>query len=734
MPETATPSWENGFTMPGQQGHMERVLELAERWGADAIRNSDGTELPETVAESGYQIYSNVYLIRKDNEWISQHPHVIQQLFKTSRFVQAMEENGPLTIDIMDGYNREMYRPNGAADAMPHWQVFNRTTGDLLPPSAWSYDEERECVIINQVTPWHFYSVSFMAYSIWDVIHWYNHTVNNWDDDPQLPMDPIYPEVRERIRENLARWLAEHPHVDVVRFTSFYYLNHGGGICDYSQTVSPRALDLFNEKYGYMPTAESFIRGGAYNHTAQLPDRVYAQWIEFIHEFFMDISAPYIEMVHKAGKKAVMFLGDQWIGSEPYASDFGELQMDGAIAAVFNGFEARMVGDLTSVPVKEIRFHPYFFPKEVTGKPTFSEGGEPLRDLETYWRDVRRACLRVMINRIGFGGMISLLADYPGFVDYVGEVSRQARRIAASHLNGPVWQAPINVAVLCEWGQLRAWIYRGRMRYNSIFNNLLEALAGLPVAVSFLSFSEVVETGVPDHINVVINCGKEGTAWSGGERWADPRLETALFRFVHNGGGCIGMGEPSALAKENGRHFQLAPILGIDREPVLVQDNVEFQSYCRDEHFIMSDCDGPLDLLDETVDLKPFASDAEVIAWKEISECDHYYEYCRPQVVVNRFGAGRGVYFSGFKYNACNSRVLARALYWAASNENQWSTWQSDNLYLECAWFPETDTLIVVNNSTETQNGLITGAGGDSYAVELGPLEMSETAIQPSAQ
>ncbi|MDP6490317.1 MAG: 1,3-beta-galactosyl-N-acetylhexosamine phosphorylase N-terminal domain-containing protein [Kiritimatiellia bacterium] len=301
-------------------------------------------------------------------------------------------------------------------------------------------------MVIDEVTPWHFYSVSFLAHCTWDVIHWYNHTVNNWDDEPQMPMDPIYPEVRERIRENLARWLEENPYVDVVRFTSFYYLNHGGGICDYSQTVSPRALKLFAKRYGYMPTAESFIRCGAYNHTAQVPDRAYRQWMEFIHDFFMEISAPYIDMVHKAGKKAVFFLGDQWIGSEPYAADFKKLGMDGAVGAVFSGFEARLVGDLTSVPVTEIRFHPYFFPKEVTGKPTFSEGGEPVRDLEIYWRDVRRACLRVKINRIGFGGIISLLEGYPDFVDYVGVVSCQARRIAACHLEGAPWQAPVKVA------------------------------------------------------------------------------------------------------------------------------------------------------------------------------------------------------------------------------------------------------------------------------------------------
>jgi hypothetical protein len=64
----------------------------------------------------------------------------------------------------------------------------------------------------------------------------------------------------------------------------------------------------------------------------------------------------------------------------------------------------------------------------------------------------------------------------------------------------------------------------GRMRCNSIYNNFLEALAGLPVDVRFLSFDEVLEDGVPGDIDVIINSGKAGTSWSGGERWGDPNI------------------------------------------------------------------------------------------------------------------------------------------------------------------------------------------------------------------
>ena len=37
------------FTLPSEENFAEKTKELAELWGADAIRNSDGTHLDESV-------------------------------------------------------------------------------------------------------------------------------------------------------------------------------------------------------------------------------------------------------------------------------------------------------------------------------------------------------------------------------------------------------------------------------------------------------------------------------------------------------------------------------------------------------------------------------------------------------------------------------------------------------------------------------------------------------------
>lgn len=70
-----------GFTLPGESGYEELTLKLAEKWGADVIRDSDGTELSEDIIHAGYGIYSTLCIIRDHNEWAAQNPDKLQQTF-----------------------------------------------------------------------------------------------------------------------------------------------------------------------------------------------------------------------------------------------------------------------------------------------------------------------------------------------------------------------------------------------------------------------------------------------------------------------------------------------------------------------------------------------------------------------------------------------------------------------------------------------------------------------------
>ena len=62
--------------------------------------------------------------------------------------------------------------------------VHNRTTGTLLPSTDWSFDPSSNTVTVNNCTPWHQYSVNFLAYRIWEEINMYNHITNDWNQEP----------------------------------------------------------------------------------------------------------------------------------------------------------------------------------------------------------------------------------------------------------------------------------------------------------------------------------------------------------------------------------------------------------------------------------------------------------------------------------------------------------------------------------------------------------------------
>ena len=68
------------------------TIELMKRWGADAIRDCDGTEFPEELTKTGAKIYATYYTTRKDNEWAKANPDEVQQCYIMSGFYTAVRK------------------------------------------------------------------------------------------------------------------------------------------------------------------------------------------------------------------------------------------------------------------------------------------------------------------------------------------------------------------------------------------------------------------------------------------------------------------------------------------------------------------------------------------------------------------------------------------------------------------------------------------------------------------
>ena len=91
------------FTLPGESGYEKLTLELAKKWGADVIRDSDGTKLSQEILDAGYGIYSTICIIRDHNEWAANHRDMLQETFLMTSPKVAMG-GSPLEIRLMDEF------------------------------------------------------------------------------------------------------------------------------------------------------------------------------------------------------------------------------------------------------------------------------------------------------------------------------------------------------------------------------------------------------------------------------------------------------------------------------------------------------------------------------------------------------------------------------------------------------------------------------------------------------
>ena len=706
------------FTLPGEAGYEQLTLELAKKWGADVIRDSDGTKLSDEIVQAGYGIYSTICIIRQHNAFANEHPDAQQQTFLCSDPVVATGDT--VTIHPLDGFFDEQFQVNDSADALPFWQVYDRTTDTEVPRENWVW--ENGAVTVKNIQPWHRYTVSFLAWRIWEEINMYNHTTNHWTSEHLRQLDPRHPLAWEYLQKWLRDWCEQNPDTTVVRFTSLFYnfvwifgsdmrrRNRYTDWASYDFTVSPAALKAFEAQYGYALTAEDFINQRKLQVTHMPPTAHKRDYMDFIQAFVADKAKVLVDIVHEYGKKAYVFYDDSWVGLEPYGKRFASIGFDGLIKCIFSGFECRLCAG-AQVPTHEIRLHPYLFPVGLGGLPTFAEGGHPEKDALDYWRSARRALLRQCVDRIGLGGYLHLTIGQPAFVDTIERIGVEFRKIKALQQAGPAYALPIRVAVLHTWGSLRSWTLSGHFHetYMHPLIHINEALSGLPVEVKFISFADA-ENGALDGVDVVINAGRAGDAWSGGDAWQSEQLVSKLTEFVYNGGCFIGVGEPSALPGCD-TYFRMAPVLGIDL------DTGARVCHGKWEYKL----DKTLGIQEGSANLKDkdhlYLTDGKAQVLAEANGV--------PQMTVNRFGKGLGVYLSDFQVSPQNTRMLLDILLLAAGLTDQ-APYISGDCRVEAAYYPASRTLIVINNANEYVETTVSLPDDNWLDVTLAPMETKE--------
>ena len=702
-------------TIPTNLDVVPQTLEILDEWGADAIRDCDGTEFPKELKDTGSKIYATYYTTRKDNEWAKAHPEEIQQMYIMTSFHTATEDK--LKIHLMDHLYPDMLAVNTRDDIYRWWEVIDRTTGEPVSTELWSYDEETGNVVIRAAKLFHEYTVSFLAYIMWDPVHMYNAVVNDWKDvEPQITFDVRQPKTKAYSLERLRRFLDTHEYVDVVRFTTFFhqftlifdefarekYVDWFG----YSASVSPYILEQFEKEVGYPFRPEYIIDQGYMNNTYRIPSKEFKDFQAFQRREVAKLAKEMVDIVHEYGKEAMMFMGDHWIGMEPFMDEFASIGLDAVGGSVGNGATLRLFSDIKNVKYTEGRFLPYFFPD------TFHEGGDPVKEAKVNWVTARRAILRSPIQRIGYGGYLKLALEFPDFVQYIKEVCEEFRTLY-DNIQGTTPYCVKRVAVLNCWGKMRSWgnhmvhhaIY---YKQNYSYFGIIEALSGAPFDVSFISFDDIkADKDLLKKFDVVINVGDADTAQSGGENWIDETIITAVREFVYNGGGFIGVGEPAA-HQWQGRFIQLDDVLGVEEEHGFNLNTDKYNWEEHRDHFILKDAEGEVDFGEGKKNIYALP-ETEILIQKDQEV----------QMAVKTFGKGRGVYISGLPYSFKNSRVLYRAVLWSASAEEELHCWYSTNYNVEVHAYVKNGKYCVVNNTYEPQDTVVYRGDGSSFRLHM---------------
>ena len=697
-------------TVPTDVDVIDATIDVINRWKADAIRDCDGTDMPEELRNMDIKQYATYYTTRKDNEWAKANPDEIQQMYLMSDFITA--KSTELKICIMKHFYADQLKPNTIDDIHRWWEVIDRTTDTVI--SDWDYDEETREVTIHNTIPYHAYTVSFLAFVIWDPVHMYNSLTNEWEgEEHQMTYDVRQPKTQKYVLDKFRRFCQERTDVNVVRFTTFFhqftlqfdekarekYVDWFG----YSASVSPYILKQFEEEVGYPFRPEYIINKGFNNSTFCVPTKEYLDFMDFQQREVCKLAKKFVDICHEYGKEAMMFLGDHWIGTEPYGKYFSSIGLDAVVGSVGSGTTLRLISDIEGVKYTEGRFLPYFFPD------TFYDGGDPLQEAKINWVTARRAILRSPVDRIGYGGYLKLALKFPEFIDYIEKVCDEFRELY-SHINQQEPYTHMTVGVLNSWGELRRWgthLVHHAIWYKQIYSytGVMEALSGFPFHVRFISFDDIRKD--PDTLNdvdVLINVGSAYTSFSGGEEF-DETIISTLRRYVDQGGGFIGVGEPTACAK-NGKYFTLYDVLGVDEELgfTLHTDKYNWDSH---DHFIVEqlehedwgECINNVYALPETT----------VIRDKDL----------HVNLACNEYGKGRSVYINGLPFSFENTRLLYRAIYYAAHKEDDLKKWYSDNYNLDVNVYPSTNSFCVVNNTYEPQKSTIYKGDGSSFEVDV---------------
>ena len=716
-----------GFvTIPADATFVDGMKKYIDMWGADAIRDCDGVKLPANPEQFNCEVYKAYFIVREDHDYAKKHPEYLQSVaIITDRHTAFSNE---LEIDLLENLMPEAIQVN-LEEKDKYWQVYDKTTG--LLHKDWEYLGNNKVLIKNAIK-YHEYTVSFFGRNTWDPVQIYNYHSNNWKDVPiDLDLDPIYPEALEHMLNRMETWCKEHPEITVVRFTTFFYnffILYKNGVTQtywdwhtYAMSASPRMFSYLKEKYNFDVTLEDVVTGGTYATKFEIPSDTTRKYMDYVQRLCCDWARQFVEIVHKYGKKAMMFDGDHRIGTEPYNPYFASIGLDAVVGAPHSGPYIRLLTDMTGISYTEGRLNPYFFPNEC---PSDKDG---VAYLTKNWNSEKRGLLKKCLDRIGFGGYLKIADSYPNFCNLIKDVCDEFRLIKSKVGKNGAY-SHVKIAVMSYWGKMFSWMMNGTFTddgkpetegYVAFFN----AICAQPVDVSFVSFDEIMDGDLSKY-DVLVNIGLAGTAFQGDYYWKNEKLLSKIREFVANGGGFVGVGDPTGYNYQ-GKYFQLSDVLGVQKEKGFTYAKTKFFPQNEKNHWLVDDIDISK-VRFGMQGLGVYPNDAKVIcsSGNNLNETTRLITGGNVFLSVNDYGKGRATFISSLLDSAEAYRLIYKVLLWSAHKENCYKKALSTNPNTDCYYYENLGQYAILNNSDEKVKTTFYDIEGKTKELEIEPHQI----------
>ena len=158
----------------------------------------------------------------------------------------------------------------------------------------------------------------------------------------------------------------------------------------------------------------------------------------------------------------------------------------------------------------------------------------------------------------------------------------------------------------------------------------------------------------------------------------------------------------------------MADIFGVDKELGFTLSTDKYFTKAAEKHYLTEDRTEAFDFGEGMKNIYALYANTEVVEYK-----DHEL-----YIAAHTYGKGKGVYIAGLPYSCANTRLLLRALYYAAGQPEKLYRWYADNPHCEVHAYEEAGIYAVLNNTQTPQSTTIYDGTKTQTKLLLSPGEI----------